>query len=122
VVIGGYAVVIASAVLWGAGLRLFLRAGLPPARKIRWVILLVVTGAAIGVLLPRDQVWQKFLILLAALPLLGAADVLLLRSGRPLSFWVRACGFELVTVFGVAGLIRVSCDAMGLAALVGRGA
>jgi hypothetical protein len=28
------------------------------------------------------------------LPLLGALDVLLLRSGRSAWFWIRACGFE----------------------------
>jgi hypothetical protein len=45
----------------------------------------------------------------------------LLRSGRGLPFWIRACGFELGTVFGVAGLTRLLCDQAGLRALLGGG-
>lgn len=79
----------------------------------------MVAGGLIGLLLPGAQVWNKFLILLALLPFLGASDILLLRSRRPLSFWIRACGFELGTVFGMAGITRLLCDRMGVGALLG---
>ncbi len=112
-------IVVASAVLWLTGLRLFIADELPRRRKLGWGACLVVTGVLIGLLLPRAQVWEKFLLLLALLPLLAAADLFLLRSRRQLSFWIRACGFELGTVFGVAGVTRFLCDSAGLSALLG---
>jgi hypothetical protein len=84
-----------------------------------WTVCLVGTGALIGVLLSQPQVWKKFLILLALLPALGAIDIALLRSQRGLSFWIRACGFELGTVFGIAALTRLLCDTAGFAAVLG---
>jgi hypothetical protein len=114
-----FGILVAGAVLWLTGLRLFIGAELPRPRKVGWSACLVVTGALIGLLLSRAQVWEKYLILLALLPLLAAADVFLLRSGRRLSFWIRACGFELGTVFGVAGVTRFLCDTVGLSALLG---
>ena len=114
-----FGIVVAGAVLWLTGLRLFIGAELPRRRKVGWSACLVVTGALIGLLLSRAQVWEKFLILLALLPLLAAADIFLLRSRRRLSFWIRACGFELGTVFGVAGITRFLCDTAGLSALLG---
>ncbi|TMQ70046.1 MAG: hypothetical protein E6K81_13500 [Candidatus Eisenbacteria bacterium] len=61
--------------------------------------------------LPLGQLWSKFLLLLAILPLLAAADVWLLRSGRGFTFWVRACGFEVGTVFAAAGG-RATCSTL----------
>jgi len=112
-------VVIVGAALWLTGLRLFLRAELSGRRKLAWSACLVGVGVVIGLLLSRTQVWEKFLILLALLPALGAADTLLLKTRRGFSFWVRACGFELGTVFGVAALTRLLCDAAGFSAWLG---
>jgi hypothetical protein len=47
---------------------------------------------------------------LVLLPILGIADVLLLRARRGWLFWIRACVFEVGTVFGAEGLTRVVCD------------
>ncbi len=114
----GSIVLVASAILWISGLRLFLRAELSSRRKLAWTACLVGLGGVIGVLLSRPQVFQKFLILLALLPALGAIDVALRRSRRGLSFWIRACGFELGTVFGAAAATRILCDAAGIAAIL----
>jgi hypothetical protein len=107
------AIVAGAGVLWLAGLRLFLHADLSRRRKAAWTALLVVAGIGIGTALPLGQVWNKFLVLLVILPLLGFADVWLLRSGRSLSFWIRACGFEVCTVFGVAACWRLLLDLGG---------
>lgn len=112
-------VLLAGAILWLAGLRLFIGARLSRRRKLVWTTCLLVTGGLIGVLLSGPQVWEKFLILLALLPVLGVIDIVLLRSRRGLSFWIRACGFELGTVFGMAGVARILCDAAGIAAVLG---
>lgn len=80
--------------------------------------MLVFAGVAIGIVLPMPGIWYRFIWVLCALPLLAVADVLLLHSGRGFSFWLRACGFEICTVFGVAALIRVALDARGLAPLL----
>jgi hypothetical protein len=72
----------------------------------------------VGVVLPLGQVWRKFLLLVVILPLLGLADVLLLRSGRGVSFWIRACGFEVCTVFGAATAARLVLDGLGIAAVI----
>lgn len=115
----GSVVLVASAVLWLSGLRLFLRAELSRRRRLVWTACLVGTGGVIGVLLSRPQVWEKFLILLALLPALGAVDIALVRSRRGVSFWIRACGFELGTVFGMAGVTRILCDTIGFTAVLG---
>lgn len=112
------AIVIGAGVLWFAGLRLFLQSGLSRTRKVGWTAFLVLVGIGIGVVLPLSQVWSKFFLLIVILPVLGLADVLLLRSGRGLSFWIRACGFEVCTVFGVAAAARFSLDLAGIAALL----
>lgn len=112
------ALVIGAGVLWFAGLRLFLRSDLSRTRKVGWTAFLVLVGIGIGVVLPLSQVWSKFLLLILILPALGLADVLLLQSGRGLSFWIRACGFEVCTVVGVAAAARFFLDLAGVAALV----
>jgi hypothetical protein len=112
------AVVVGSSVLWFAGLRLFLQSDLSRTRKIGWTSFLVIVGIGIGVVLPLNQIWGKFLLLISILPALGLADVLLFRSGRGLAFWIRACGFEVCTVFGAAAAARFFLDLAGAAALV----
>jgi hypothetical protein len=78
----------------------------------RWVLV----GIGIGVVLPLRQVWSKFLLTIVIVPVLGLADVLLLGSRRGLSFWIRACGFEVCTVFAVAAAARLLLDVTGVAA------
>jgi hypothetical protein len=112
------AIVFGAGVLWFAGLRLFLRSDLSRTRKVGWTAVLVLIGIGIGIALPLSQVWSKFFLLIVILPVLGLADVVLLRSGRGLSFWIRACGFEVCTVFGVAAAARLLLDLAGAAALV----
>ena len=87
-------------------------------RKVGWTAFLVLVGIGIGVVLPLSQVWRKFFLLILLLPALGVADVLLLRSGRGLSFWIRACGFEVCSVFGAAALARFLLDMADVTALV----
>ena len=82
-----------------------------------WTAILVLVGTGIGIVLALSQVWRKFLFLIVLLPALGLADALLLRSGRGQSFWIRACGFEVCAVFGVAAFARFLLDLAGLAAL-----
>ncbi len=113
-------VIAAATVLWFAGLRLFIQSGLSSRRRIVWTACLAGVGIAIGLLLSASQVWQKFLILLALLPALAAVDILLMRSGRGLTFWIRACGFEVVTVFALAAVTRLLCDRAGFAAFLER--
>jgi hypothetical protein len=74
--------------------------------------LVLVAGAAL---------WLAGLRLFLRAGLSRARRLVLLRSGRGLSFWIRACGFELGTVFGVAALTRLLCDQAGLRALLGTG-
>jgi hypothetical protein len=112
------AIVVGAGVVWFAGLRLFLQSDLSRTRKVGWTAFLVLVGIGIGVVLPLSQVWSKFFLLIVILPVLGLADVLLLRSGRGLSFWIRACGFEVCTVFGAAAAARFLLDLAGAAALV----
>jgi hypothetical protein len=112
------ALVIGAGVLWFAGLRLFLQSDLSRTRKMGWTAFLVLVGIGIGVVLPLSQVWSKFFLLILILPVLALVDVLLLKSGRGLSFWTRACGFEVCTVFGAAAAARFFLDLAGAAALV----
>ncbi len=112
----GIAIVAAAVILWIAGLRLFLGSDLSPVRKTGWTVFLIFVGIGIGILLPLPEVLSKFLPLTVILPLLGVIDVFLLRSGRGLSFWIRACGFEICTVFGVAAAARWLLDLAGAAA------
>ena len=108
--VGRIAIIAAAGVLWFTGLRLLLQSDLSRTRKIGWTVFLVVIGIAIGVVLPASEVWRKFWLLVLLLPVLGLADVWLLRSGRGVSFWIRACGFEVGTVFGAAAVTRVLMD------------
>jgi hypothetical protein len=109
--------VIGAGVLWLAGLRLFLQSELSRTRKMGWTALLVLVGVGTGVVLPLSQLWGKFFLLILILPVLGLVDVLLPMSGRGLSFWIRACGFEVCTVFGTAAAARFLLDLVGAAAL-----
>jgi hypothetical protein len=111
-------ILVACAILWAAGLRLFLRSGLSRSRKLTWIAVLVGVGGAVGALLPLHGILYRFVIVLCAVPLLGIADVLLLRSRRSFSFWLRACGFEVCTVFAVAALIRLFLDFRGVAPFI----
>lgn len=114
-------IVVGAGVVWFAGLRLFLQSDLSRTRKAGWTAFLVLVGIGIGMVLPLSQVWSKFLVSVVILPLLGLADVWLLRSGRGLLFWIRACGFEVCTVFGVAATSRFVLDLAGRAALIPTG-
>lgn len=99
-------VILGAGGLWIAGLRLFIRSPLSTRRKWSWATLLVAAGIAIGVILRADQIWSRFLLLSAILPFLAALDHFLVNRERGLSFWIRACGFEIVSVFGVAAIVR----------------
>ena len=99
-------------------MRLFLSSGLTRRRKVTWSAALVAIGMMIGFMLPTDVILRRFLVLLLALPLLAAFDLLVLRSQRTFAFWVRACGFEVCTVFAVAAISRYFLDAAGVAPLV----
>jgi hypothetical protein len=116
--LGRIAIMVVAGVVWFAGLRLFLQSDLSPTRKVAWTAFLVLVGIGIGVVFPLSQVWGKFCLLIVILPVLGLADVLMLRSGRGLSFWIRACGFEVCTVLGAAAAARFALDLAGAEALV----
>lgn len=93
--------------LWLMGVRLFWNAPLSWRYKLSWSLLLLLVGAGAGTLLRYDQIIQKFLLALAWVPILAVVDVGLLHSQRGVSFWVRACGFEVCSVFGVALVTRL---------------
>lgn len=112
------AIIVGAGVVWFAGLRLFLQSDLSRARKVGWATFLVLVGIVIGILLPVSHLWSMFFLLIVILPVLGLADVLLLRSRRGLSFWIRSCGFEVCTVFSVATTTRIVLDPAGFAAFV----
>jgi hypothetical protein len=114
------ALLVGSGVLWFAGLRLFVRAELSRRRKFTWSVFLLLVGVGLGLVLPLTQLWSKFLLVLAILPVLALADVWLLRSGHGFSFWMRACGFEVCTVFAAAGAARALLDIARIAPFVGR--
>jgi hypothetical protein len=109
----------AAAVLWIAGLRLFLRSSLTTRRKLIWSGILLAVGAAIGLILPYEAILNRFVLLIAALPILAAFDLFILRSGRTFSFWLRACGFEVCTAFAAAFVARWILDYAGVGALRG---
>ena len=109
-----------GAILWVLGLQLYLRAEYSPRDKFIWTGVLIIVGIAIGLLLPAPSIRGKFILLLLALPILAAVDLLFLRPARTLSFWVRACGYEVCTVFGVAGLTRLLLNAIGIAPILAR--
>ncbi len=111
---------VVAAAFWVAGLRLFVRADMTRRWKLGWCGFLVLIGVAIGVVLPLGQLWRKFLLIMVLLPVIAVADVYLLRTRRGLSYWIRACGFEVGTVFAVAAAARVGLDAAGVIALVER--
>ena len=115
------AIIAGAGVLWFAGLRLFLQSGLSRGKKIRWTLFLLLIGVGIAALLPLNQVFSKFLLMILILPFLGFMDVMLIRSGRSMSFWIRACGFEACTVFGMAAVARFLLDVAGIAALLSIG-
>ncbi len=96
--------------LWVSGARLFARSALTRGRKIVWTLLLLGIGGVIGFLLPLHGIRDRFLIVLALLPILALIDIKLARSNRTFSFWFRACSFEVCTVFGFALLTRLALD------------
>jgi hypothetical protein len=96
----------AGCVLWASGVLLFVKSRLSPAKKVVWTSFLVAVGAAIGAVLPFVAIRNRFLILLAVLPILAFIDVRLARSNRSFSFRFRACAFEVCTVFGSAAITR----------------
>jgi hypothetical protein len=109
-----------SVALWLAGLRLFLRSEVSVRRKLAWSAFLLLVGSGVGFVLPPAQLWRDYLLLLALLPVLAVADGLLLRSRHGWSFWVGACGFEVCTVFAMAGAARCLFDLAGIRPLLER--
>lgn len=106
-------VLVVAAALWGAGLSLFLQSRMTTRRKIAWSCFLVLIGLCVGVVLPLRDIWNKFLWMMAVLPLIAAADVFVFRSTRGLTYWIRACGFEVGTVFALAAAVRYALDVVG---------
>jgi hypothetical protein len=98
--------------LWASGVVLFLRSKQSPAKKAVWAAFLVAVGAAIGYLLPLVVIRNRFLLLLAVLPIVALVDVRLSRSNRSFWFWFRACAFEVCTVFGSAAITRAVLRSM----------
>jgi len=92
--------------LWVNGMQLFRRSSLPAAKKVAWSLFLVSVGVAIGVLLPMRGIRDRFLIVVALIPVLALIDIRLARSNRSFLFWARACSFEVCTVFACAALTR----------------
>src|SRR6266508_719021 len=95
-------------VLWASSLWLFLLSSLSSLRKTAWAVFLVSLGIAVGYVLPLPSIRNRFLVLLSALPLLAIIDVKLAKSNRRVSFWLRACSFEICTVVGSAALTRIT--------------
>lgn len=94
--------------LWASGVWLFAHSGLTPRKKALWALFLVALGFAVGLLLPLVAIRNRFLVLLALLPVLALIDLKLARSNRTLLFWVRACSFEVCTIFACAALTRLA--------------
>jgi len=93
--------------LWASGVWLFMHSSLRSSRKALWSLFLVALGAAIGSFLPLVAIRNRILVLLALLPVLAFIDVKLARSNRSFFFWIRACSFEVCTVFACAALTRL---------------
>jgi hypothetical protein len=110
-------IIVGASALWVAGFRLFMSSDLTRGRKLRWTAVLMFVGIGIGIMLPLGQVWSKFLVVLLILPVLAIADVFLFRSRRGATFWIRACGFEVVTVFATAATARLLIDSWDAGAL-----
>ena len=72
-------------------------------------------GAGVGLLLSRDAILHRFIVVLLLLPLLAAVDLLGFHSTRTFSFWLLACGFEVCTVFAAAFIARHILDLAGIA-------
>lgn len=102
----------AGLLLWASGILLFARSNLSPAKKVGWTAFLVAAGVAIGSLLPLTSIRNRFLLLLAVLPVLAVIDLRLARSNRNFWFWFRACAFEICTVFGSAAVTRAVIGAV----------
>ncbi len=94
--------------LWASGVWLFAHSALAARRRAFWAAFLAAVGVAVGLLLPLDAIRNRFLVLLALLPLLAFADLKLARSNRTFLFWLRACSFEVCTVFACATLTRLA--------------
>ncbi len=105
-----------AAALWSAGLWLFLHAGMTARRKVSWVGVLAVVGVFAGIVLPLPDLWTKFLWVMAIVPVVAVVDVFLVRASRGLTYWIRACGFEVVTTFAVATATRF---ALGFLRVIG---
>jgi hypothetical protein len=105
-------ILVAGSVLWASGIFLFVKSELSPAKKIVWSLFLVAIGAAVGMLLPLVAIRNRFLLLLAVLPVLAIIDVKLARSKRSFWFWFRACSFEICTVFGSAAITRLVAESV----------
>ncbi len=93
--------------LWASGAWLFVRSPLPRGKKICWTLFLIAIGLAVGAFLPLPGIRNRFFVLLLLLPALALIDIRLARSNRTFSFWVRACAFEVSTVFGCAAAFRL---------------
>ncbi len=102
-------------VLWAAGLVLFVRSPLSSNRKVVWLLALLGVGIIAGLLLPFSSIRQKFVIVLLLLPVLAIADVVVMGSKRGFLFWLRACGFEVCTVFAAAAIARHAFEILRLA-------
>jgi hypothetical protein len=107
-------------ILWVLGLQLYLRAEYSLRDKFIWTGVLILVGVTIGLLLPAPSIRGKFILLLLTLPIVAAVDLVFLRPARTLSFWLRACGYEVCTVFGVAGLTRLILGAIAIAPILAR--
>lgn len=99
-------------VLWAIGMSLFVRASLTRSRKTVWTLLLVTAGIAVGVVLPFDAIQNRYFLLVLLLPVLALIDIKLSRSNRSFLFWLRACLFEISTVFLAATLTRSALEAL----------
>ena len=95
------------ALLWASGAWLFAHSGLTARKKTLWALFLVCIGVVVGLLLPLSAIRNRFLILMALLPVLALVDLKLAKSKRTFLFWVRACSFEVCTVFACAVLTRL---------------
>ncbi len=94
-------------ILWASGVVLFVRSSLSRLQKTGWTLFLVLVGVAIGYMLPLPGIRNRFLVLVVGLPILAVIDVKLAKSSHRLSFWFRACSYEICTVFGTAAATRL---------------